>query len=169
MVNPKMMEAWFTLMAEAMRGTKEAEEAFQSLPKMSANSEDLGHWLHKFMPLAAPNFQPEAFEGQLEEWWQMMGVVPRARYLELLDKNDKLQRRLEKAEETIQKLRKMTKKQGPQAEEAKQVLDSWNTMLQETLKTQTEWMRAWTANEPLADKGEDKTPPAADELDSNQG
>jgi DNA repair ATPase RecN len=163
MVNPKMMEAWFTLMAEAMRGTKEAQEAFQYLPKMSTNSEDLSHWLQKFMPVAGSNLQPEAFEEQLEEWWRMMGVVPRARYMELLEKNDQLQRRLEKAEETIQKLRKMMEKQGPQAEEAQQVLDTWNTMLQETLKTQTEWMRAWTANDPLSNKGEAQTSPAPDE------
>ena len=56
---------------------------------------------------------------------------------------------MEKAEATIEKLRKLLEGKGEQPDEAKQVLDTWSTMLNETLKTQTEWMRAWTAGEGL--------------------
>ena len=146
MADPKVMEAWFTLMAEAMRGTKEAQEAFQSLSKAPLNPADLSRWLGNFMPAlaASPTSpRPEMLEEWLEEWWRMMGVVPRARYLELLEKYDALTRRLEQARETIQKMRDgLDEKARP--EQAKNVLDLWKTMLDETVKIQEQWARAWT-------------------------
>ena len=108
MVNPKLMQAWFDLVVEASKGTQEARDAFQALSKASGNPEALRHWMAKFMPAAlaaTDTANPEAVEEWLEESWRMMGVVPRSRYLELLEKNDQLQRRLEKAEATIKRLR----------------------------------------------------------------
>src|SRR5215470_14305131 len=104
--DPKVTEAWFTLMAEAMRGTKEAQEAFQSLSKGTLDPADLNRWIATFMPglgSSAAREQPGGPEQWLEDWWRMMGVVPRARYLELLEKYDTLTRRLEQARETIEK------------------------------------------------------------------
>jgi hypothetical protein len=145
-MNPKVLEAWFTLMNEAMQGTKEARKAFKALSEMTPTPENLTGWMSTFMPAAyaSSHMHPEVFEDWLEDWWRVMGVVPRARYLELLEKHDLLQRRLEKAEETIQKLRKALGQEGPE-EEAKKVLDLWSTMLEDTLKTQTEWMQAFTS------------------------
>ena len=56
-------------MAEATRGTAEAQEAFQSLSEMSATPEALNQWVAQFMPGAASSikFQPESFEEQLEK------------------------------------------------------------------------------------------------------
>lgn len=143
MINPKVMEAWVTLMAEAMRGTKDAQDAFRSLTEMPATSDNLESWLARFMPSTARLAQPEAFETWLEEWWRMMGVVPRTRYLELLERCDTLQRRLEKAEETIQNLRSLLGSKAQQGEEARKIMDLWSAMLDETIKTQSEWMQSW--------------------------
>jgi len=151
-MNPKLMQAWFTLMAEAMKGTEEAQEAFQTLSNMSGDPEEMSRWMAKFMPGAAAsagNLQPEAFEEWMEESWRMMGVVPRPRYLELLEKCDTLQRKLDKAEETIQNLRAKLDSKGQQEVDAQKMADLWGTMMQDTLNAQTEWMRTWTeANKP---------------------
>jgi len=147
MFNPKVLEARYTLLAEAMRGTTEAQDAFKKLSEMSATPEEFNRWLAQFMPGAASatKLSPEAFEDQLENWWRMMGVVPRARYLEILEKCDALERKLNKAEETIKGLRQRLGSQEQQEEDAKKVLNMWGTVMEETLKTQTEWMKAWTA------------------------
>lgn len=159
MLNPKVFEAWYTLMAEAMRGTAEAQDAFQKLSDMSSNPQDFNRWMAQFMPGAASsfNFRPENFEDQLEAWWRMMGVVPRNRYLELLEKCDALERKLAKAEETITSLRQRLGSQGQQEDDAKKVLDMWGTVMEETLKTQTEWMKTWTAMQPPASAKTEET------------
>lgn len=158
MWNPKVLEAWYTLMAEATRGTAEAQEAFQSLSEMSATPEALNQWVAQFMPGAASsiNFQPESFEEQLENWWRMMGVVPRPRYLELLERCDTLERKLSRAESTIESLRKKLGAHEQQGEDAKKVMDLWGSMMEETLKAQTEWMKAWAAaNKPPIEQPDD--------------
>jgi hypothetical protein len=157
-MNPNVMGAWFNLMAEAMQGTKESQEAFQRLSKISGDPEEMKRWLTQFMPVAAAssaNLQPEAFEEWMEESWRMMGVVPRPRYLELLEKCDTLQRKLDQAEETIQNLRARLDNKDQQEIDAQKMADTWGTMVQDTLKAQTEWMRSWAeANQPAA-PGED--------------
>ncbi len=167
MLSPKALEAWYTLMAEATRGSAQAQEAFQSLSKMSGSPDDMNRWMAQFMPGVASTtrFTPDAFEDQLEDWWRLMGVVPRARYLDLLEKCDTLQRKLDKAEETIENLRKRVSGSSsqPGGEETKQVLDMWSSMMGETLKTQTEWMKAWTAANTGTDDPEGEE--SADEAD----
>jgi len=156
MLNPKFMEAWYSLMAEAMKGTQEAQEAFQSLSKISGNPEAINGWMAKFMPgaMAAAPLQSEGMDEWLEETWRMMGVVPRSRYLELLEKNDQLQRQLEKAEKMIENLRASS--QGKQEQEAKEALETWSSLLEDTLKAQTEWMQNWLA-------ASQKQPPTGDD------
>jgi hypothetical protein len=154
--SPKAMETWLILMAEAMRGTAEAQEAFKSLTTASSSPEELKQWLARFMPFAGTTAAtPELFEDWLEEWWKAMGVVPRSRYLELLERYEILRTRLEKADETIHKLRAMLGKDHEQ--DAQKILNLWDTMLQESLKAQAEWMRTWvstTSHQNSADKPE---------------
>ncbi|MDX1520531.1 MAG: hypothetical protein R3264_02795 [Anaerolineae bacterium] len=160
----KLLEAWFSLMAEAMRGTREAQEAFQTLAKTPADGPALQAWFRQFMPdMAASSARtpPEQFETWLDEWHEMMGVVPRARYLALLEKNDKLEQQLAKAHKTIEGLQKILKEKAGSSPEAQKVVDNWGEMFQETLKMQTEWMKNWAeANQP----GEDE-PDQTDEPD----
>lgn len=139
--SPKALEAWFTLMAEAVRGTAEAQEAFKALTEASTKPQELQRWQARFMPLAGTAAKPEEFEAWLEEWWRMMGVVPRSRYLDLLERYENLRLRLEKAEGTIRSLRAMIGR--GQEQEAQKLVNLWETMLQESLKAQAEWMRAW--------------------------
>lgn len=143
MFSPKAMEAWFTLMAEAMKGA-EAQEAFKSLAEASTNPETLQQWQARFMPRAGASATPEAFEEWLEEWWKMMGVVPRSRYLELLERYEALRLRLEKAEETIHQLRATLGGKGSE-QDAQKLLDLWEAMLKESVKAQAEWLRTWAA------------------------
>ncbi|HXV96973.1 MAG TPA: hypothetical protein VEC93_01015, partial [Anaerolineae bacterium] len=63
--SPKAMETWLTLMAEAMRGTAEAQEAFKSLTAASSSPEELKQWLARFMPFAGATATPELFEDWL--------------------------------------------------------------------------------------------------------
>lgn len=154
MFSPKALEAWFTLMAEAARGSAEAQEAFKALAEASANPDELRRWQARFMPLAGAPAKSEAFEEGLEEWWRMMGVVPRSRYLDLLERYELLRNKLEKAEETIRTLRAMLG-QG-QEQEAQRLANLWETMLQESLKTQAEWMRAWAASAGQEKKDEEQ-------------
>jgi hypothetical protein len=144
----KFMEAWLTLVAEATRGATGAQEAFRAFSKTPFTPADLSRWMTAFMPgMAFPTTprQPEMFEQWLEEWCSMMGVVPRSRYLDLLENYDALRRRLEKAQETIRKLRATLDGKGQQEQEAEKVLELWNTMLEESLKMQVDWTRGWIA------------------------
>jgi uncharacterized coiled-coil protein SlyX len=167
MWNPKVLEAWYTLMAEASRGTSEAQDAFKSLSEMPATPEAYNQWVKQFMPGAASSvsFQPDTFDEQMENWWRMMGMVPRPRYLELLERCDTLERKLSKAEKTIEALRRKMGTQDQQEEETKKVLDTWNTIMGETLKAQTEWMKAWTA---VDEKPTDKEEPHQDDPRQNE-
>jgi hypothetical protein len=75
MFNPKTLEAWFTLMTEAAKGTVEAQEAFKSLAEASANPEELQRWHARFLPLTSVAAKPEVLDEGLEEWWRMIGMV----------------------------------------------------------------------------------------------
>lgn len=157
MLTPKAIEAWFTLMAEASRGSQEAERTFNALPPMSANPEAWQQWMSTFMPSMTANpasEQGEGFEEWQENWWRMMGGVPRSRYLELLERHDQLQRKLEKADETIKTLQSMLSTQEKSQEEVKKVMDIWGSMMEETAKTQNQWLQAWTPSQKKDEEGE---------------
>lgn len=142
--SPSAMEAWFRLMAEAMRGVQEAQQAFEAFAQMSGTPQEWQRWMKTYMPYTQVSATPEVMEQWVEDWQAMLGVVPRHRYLDLLQKNDELQRRLEKAEETIATLRRLLAGNEAQSDAAHQVMDTWSKMLEDTLKTQTEWMRQWS-------------------------
>lgn len=141
MVTPKMMEAWFSLMTEAMHGSADAQKMVRAMSSASATSDDTMRMMMRFMPQGVGTFAPEAFNEWLEEWWRMMGVVPRHRYLELLERYELLRSRLEESEKTSRRLQSMIGEK--RQEEAQKVLDFWGSTLEETLKAQSDWMRAW--------------------------
>jgi hypothetical protein len=136
-------------MSEAMRGTADAQEAVKSLGEMPTTPDQLTRWMTRFMPMALaghPTATPDAFRDWLEDSWRMMGVVPRYRYLELLERYELLRQRLEDAEKKVQKMRTTMLIDKVPEQEAQKVLDMWEGMLQETLKLQADWMRAWSAS-----------------------
>jgi flagellar biosynthesis/type III secretory pathway chaperone len=98
----------------------------------------------RFMPAGVGTVQARAVSESLEEYWRMMGVVPRYRYLEVLERNEQLRRQLEEADRTIQQLQPMANAVVPQ-EEAQKMFNLWGSMLEETMKAQQEMLRTWTA------------------------
>jgi hypothetical protein len=133
-------------MSDAMRGTADAQQAVRMLGEMPTTPDQMSRWMSRFMPNATTSAKPEAMEDWLEDTWRMMGVVPRYRYLELLDRHEMLRSRLEKAEKDIQKLRRNMRSGNIPEQEAQKVLDLWEGMLQETLKTQSNWLKTWAAD-----------------------
>lgn len=149
MITPKMLDAWFRLVSEAMGGSSEAQEAFKLLTGASASQDDLMRWMGRFMPAAAAagmaaHPQTEVFGDWVEQWWKVMGVVPRYRYLELLERSEDLRRRLEECE----KSRKRVGVAAPTAEEAQKAISLWGNMMDESLKMQSEWMRRFLPGDP---------------------
>ena len=94
-------------------------------------------------PLRSGFSSSEEFREWMQEWWKMMGVVPRSQYLELLERYDVLRTRLEEAEATIQRLRATLGVKG-QEKQANEILDHWETATHAALKAQSEWLRTWT-------------------------
>ena len=136
-------------MAEAMQGTQRAQEAARMFGEMSGTSEERVRWAERFMPSGGFTTRPEDFGEWMEDWWRAMGVVPRYRYLELLDRYETLRTRLQDMEDTMQGFR--LKGAGTeQAKNAQDFLDLWEPLIQETLKAQSEWLRTWKPNEPKA-------------------
>lgn len=168
------MEQWLRLMSDALRGTADAQEAVRALGEIPTTPDQLTRWMSRFMPMAVgQTTKPEMMGDWLEDTWKMMGVVPRYRYLELLERHELLRSRLEEAEKTIQKLRKVTTGAKIPEQEVQQILNLWEGMLQETLSMQADWMRTWTKTDSTEEKGQSKNPTPEDSTSSkdeeNQG
>lgn len=149
-----MMEAWFTLMAEAAKGTNEAQEAFKLFPTTTTNPDAMQQWMSRFMGANAAA-SPSELNNWYDEWCRMMGVVPRARYLDLLERHEITRNRLAEAEEKIRQLQSRLGVSG-QEEETKKMLDLWSNTVETTLQAQAEWMRAWGS---MQEKTTDEEPP----------
>ncbi len=156
-MGPKMIESWFRLMSEAMRGSSEAQEAFRLLTGASTSQDDMMRWMTRFMPAATGmgmgTGQPEMFGEWVEEWWKVMGVVPRHRYLELLERHEDLRRRLEDCEKrTRGSMPNIGMSANP--EEAQKAMNMWGTAMEDMLKMQSQWMQTFF---PHQEKGETGT------------
>jgi hypothetical protein len=91
----------------------------------------------------------------IEQFWSLMGVVPRYRYEELEERYQALRARLEEAEVTIQRLRKIMDEKGGQPE-ARRLLDTWASAVGETLKMQAGIARSLSGiSTPQPQKGEE--------------
>ncbi|MGH7858638.1 MAG: hypothetical protein ACREQY_15040 [Candidatus Binatia bacterium] len=158
----KLTEAWFRLLAEAARGTREAQETLRSFAEAARNPEKLARRLGAFLPAGVSAPSPETIGDWVESFWAATGVVPRARYLELLERYEALRSRLEEAEVTIGKLRRLLGEKGHEGD-AQKVLDLWANAVGETLRAQAEWMSGWIPRPPewKKDSREDARPPRA--------
>jgi hypothetical protein len=149
------MEFWLRLMSDAMRGAADAQRAMRSLGEMPMTPDQLTHWITQFMPMSAGQpAKPEMTGDWLEDMWGMMGVVPRYRYLDLLERHEILREKLEAAEKAIKKIKKATAGGKMPEVEAHRILDMWEGMLQDTLSMQAEWMRTWTSADSAQKKAE---------------
>jgi hypothetical protein len=144
------MVAWVQLMAQAMQGAQEAQKALTIMvqsPELMANFQK---WLAIFAPgieMPIPVSQPELMTEWLETWQKAMGVVPRTRYLELLEKADALERRVRELEETNRQFRAMLLGSNQQEDVSQTVAEFWGQMVENGIKTQAAWMKAWSGGE----------------------
>lgn len=149
MVDPKLMEAWYRLMAEAARS---GADPWSPLHEEGDAPKNPAAWLARWMKeqgatsdlpgsMPDPDEMPEAW---MEQWYRSMGVVPRSRYLRALERNEKLRNELEKAKERIERLSRASKQGADHAAAADDMLDQWQQSLEDTLDAQARWMESFT-------------------------
>ena len=137
------IEAWLRLVTETILGGDRAQETFRGLAEAWKSQKELNKWMQRFLPVRSEISRPEEVREWIEDWWKVMGVVPRSRYLELLERSEVLRARLEEAEATIQQLRATVGVNG-QEKQANEILNVWESTIQTTLKAQNEWLQTWT-------------------------
>jgi hypothetical protein len=139
------MEAWYRLMAEAVRAGGDASSKLPA-PPTGAQGGDPSEWLATWMrenglPGSPPS--PEEMPDEwMEKWYRMMGVVPRKRYLKALERNDRLRRKLEEAEKRIERLGGAAAASQNQEKAAEEMLGYWKQSMEETLNAQRRWMQS---------------------------
>jgi hypothetical protein len=139
-VDPRMLDAWSRLL-KGMQSSAEMMEML--LPFTGGLSRDqLNSLLGGARVTDARSGSPPGLEA-IEQFWSLLGVVPRYRYEELQERYEALRARLEEAEVTIQRLRKLMDEKGGEPE-ARRLLDTWATAVGETLKMQTGIVRSMT-------------------------
>lgn len=140
MVDPKLMEAWYRLMAEAVRT---GNDMSASMPKGEGPPvEWLANWMRDHDLPGAPPTPNEVSDDWLEQWYQMMGVVPRRRYLKVLDRNEQLRQQLEEANRRIERLGGAAATSQNQGKAAEEMFDYWKQSMEDTLNAQKRWMRS---------------------------
>lgn len=152
-MDSRLLETWLRMSADAVRGADQAQEALEMLGQNPLSPDQANRWLELWTSFAgtksgsgerasAPTFQE--FQRSLEDWWSVMGVVPRYRYTELLRRYEELKERLEKSEETVRHLREILASEGRSlGPEAQRTLAQWEDMTKKTLEAQRSWASAW--------------------------
>jgi hypothetical protein len=158
MVEPKLLEAWHRMMAEAMRGAGDAQGVLKAFAEAKNPAEWFARWMQQNDLPGSPKQAlgaggDEASEEWLEQWYRAMGVVPRGRYLELLERYDTLRRELEQARDRIERLEKA---QGTTTQEraADDMMEVWKSSLDETLRAQRDWMQSFLKQQQYLDEGD---------------
>jgi hypothetical protein len=148
-MDARLLEMWLRLTADAVRGADDARRALQALSQGPLSGDAFSRWLQQWQPGGSFGSPGEAvgageeLKAIAEEWWKAMGVVPRYRYTELLEHYEQLKTKLQEAEETISRLKRLIRQEGREAE-ASAVLEAWEKVTQETLRMQEEWVRLWS-------------------------
>lgn len=148
MATPDLIEAWYRFMAEAARETSDVQTFFDSHAKGQQPAEWVARWMKQQGSAATPPKPEDLPDEWLEQWYKMMGVVPRARYLELLERHEQLRQDLEAARKKIEQLGGSFESKEQQAA-ANEIMNLWTDTVGKTMEAQSEWMRTFTegANE----------------------
>jgi hypothetical protein len=152
-VDPRVLEAWSRLLS-GMQSSAETMDVL--LPLTGGLSRDQLNSLLSGAGVTGSRrgSRPLGMES-IEQFWSLMGVVPRYRYEELEERYQALRARLEEAEVTIQRLRKIMDEKGGQPE-ARRLLDTWASAVGETLKMQAGIARSLSGiSTPQPQKGEE--------------
>lgn len=152
----KIMETWLNLMTEAVRGNSDARETVRALTMSPVRPDEMLRMITRFSPMGGmiSGGQAEMVNDWLEEYWKAMGVVPRYRYLELLERYERIRERLEELEANRTQFPATLEK--TRSESTQRVINTWASLLEETMKTQQEMLRtmAQGPTERTADSGE---------------
>jgi hypothetical protein len=145
----RFTEEWFRLLAEAARGTRTAQSTIRGLADLTPDN--IARQIARWLPAGVAPPAAESLAQWTEELWSRIGVVPRFRYQELLERYEALRLRLEEAEVTIQRLKRLLSEKGHEGD-AQKLLDLWSNAVGETLRSQAEWMRTWIPGSSDADE-----------------
>lgn len=156
MVDPKLMEAWYRLMAEAVRAGGDVSKTMPNASKEAAGppSEWLARWMQEQGLPGAPPPPDEMSDDWLEQWYQMMGVVPRQRYLKALERNERLREKLEEANRRIERLGGAAAASQSQEQAAEEMLNYWKQSMEETLDAQKRWMQSLRQDDEAPDSSD---------------
>jgi hypothetical protein len=148
-MDARQVELWLRMTADAMRGADDAQRALGALSEGPLSPASLEAWMKLWLPqgkhsggAGVSKTEVSDFHTMLEDWWRLLGVVPQYRYDELNKRYEELKRRLEDAEKTAARLRRALGSEGGQAE-AREMLDTWENLTEQTLAAQSEWARRW--------------------------
>jgi hypothetical protein len=139
-MNRELWETWRNFMDQALKGSEEARREFDRLTKGAYGPEAISLWARTWFPQASRT----ELEEVLERWWRILDVVPRQRYLEALEQNELLRRRLAESEHAAERLRAKLSQAGV-PEDIRSTLDEWEETTRRVLDAQTELTRKWTA------------------------
>ncbi|GAC1636808.1 MAG: hypothetical protein NVS4B8_00760 [Herpetosiphon sp.] len=156
MMDPKMMAAFSKLVQDASGGGSDAQQALRLLGERPLTPDAVVRWMNRWLPTGGTPLGGQAAEEWIETWYTTMGVVPRSRYTEALERADQLRIKLEEAEQTIRQLQSMVGVRG-QEDAARSLVGLWQTGLHQTLQAQNEWLRRLSGGDPPA------SPPADQE------
>jgi hypothetical protein len=139
-----LWNAWLDFSAAAMKGAEGARRAMQGMAAGPSSPENLSQWMAQWFPEGRA--RSEDMIEVLETWWKTLGVVPRQLHEEVLKQNRVLQNRLQDAEATISRLRRLlaedTAKQAQ--EQAEVLLAEWEKTTRDVLDTQADLARRWS-------------------------
>ena len=147
-MDTRLLEIWLRMTADALRGSDDAQRAIGALGEGPLSPSSLDAWMKLWLVdgkqsgSGISRAEVTEFHTMLEDWWRLLGVVPRYRYDELNRHYEELKRRLEDSERAARRLRRALGQGGEQAE-ARSVLDTWENLTEQTLATQSEWARRW--------------------------
>lgn len=150
-MDARIMETMFRLVSDATRGVTGAQQALRSLGELPARPDALVEWIRENMPAAADLTQSQLFGEQIEQWFKLMGFVPRKRHLELLERYEDLRIKLEEADSMKEQLQQAI---GPQ-HAATKLLETFGETVTKTLDAQREWLRLFTGPEASEDPEEE--------------
>lgn len=130
------LELWYRQMTSLAKDATQWQKFTQLFSEGKPSSlEDMQRW---YKTVSALVENPEAKNMQ-EEWFKAMGVVPRERYLALLERHEEVIRQLEAAEAQIKTLKALVAKDALGVEGEK-VFNTWQSAFEKTLEVQSSWL-----------------------------
>ena len=141
MVDQRVMETMFRLLSDALKGVDRAQDAFTALSELPPTPDALVDWAKTYAPNLGDMTSSKLFGEQLEDWFRVVGFVPRRRYLEVLERYDQLRSRLEETEKAAEEVKAVL----DPTHAATRLIDTLGKTVETTLRTQSNWLKSFLA------------------------